>query len=78
MTQILSAVIIDCGDGSNSLLWVQDDEVLDRMKELADEGDEKYASGGGLQVRRFLFPDEFDLAGWRDLNRIRLTHFNEV
>jgi len=35
-------VITNGGDGSNSIHWVQAQEVLDRMEELVDEGDETW------------------------------------
>ena len=61
-------VITDSGDGSNSTQWVLDEAVLDRMQELADDGDESYASGDGLQWKKLIFPDDFDLAGWMKQN----------
>lgn len=61
-------VIANCGDGSNSIDWVLDKEVIDRMEELADEGDERYSSGDGLQVNKVKFPDDFDVEAWVKLN----------
>ena len=54
-------VITNCGDGANSIQWVLDSKVLEHMEELADDGDESYASGDGLQTRELVFPDDFDL-----------------
>jgi hypothetical protein len=42
--------------------------VIDKMEELADDGDEQYASGDGLQVTEFIFPDDFDLDAWLKVN----------
>ena len=47
----IDLVIINLGDGSNGIKWVIDEEVIELMEEMADEGDERYASGDGLQVR---------------------------
>ena len=66
-------VITNSGDGSNSIRWVQDEAVLDKMQELADDGDETYASGDGLQTRTLKFPEGFDLDAWLKLNHIRLS-----
>lgn len=69
----MNMVIINCGDGSNSIQWVTDPAIIDRMQERADDGDETYASGDGLQVRELKFPDDFDLDAWMKLNHISLT-----
>lgn len=66
-------VIANNGDGSNGIRWVQDEAVLDKMEELADDGDETYGSGDGLQTRKLVFPDGFDLDAWIKLNNIRLA-----
>jgi len=71
-------VITDSGDGSNKILWVTDRDVLERMDELANEGDETYASGDGLQTQILSFPDDFDLKEWMKTNRIRLTVMKDV
>ena len=70
MTQTISFVITNSGDGSNSVKWVLDSEVLAKMDQLAQDGDEQYASGDGLQVVDLMFPDDFDLKAWAQLNRI--------
>lgn len=69
----LFAVITDNGDGSNSIWWVTDPQVLDKMQELADDGDDQFASGDGLQVRSYRFPEGFDLDEWLKVNMIHLT-----
>lgn len=61
-------VIVNNGDGSNSIHWVKDAEVLEKMQQLADDGDENYASGDGLQSRSIVFPDDFDVDAWVDKN----------
>lgn len=71
-------VITNCGDGSNSIEWVVDDAVLDRMEEMADDGDETYASGDGLQVSTLVFPDGFDLTSWMQINCIDPTTMDDL
>lgn len=71
-------VICDSGDGSNHTRWVIDPAVLEKMQERADEGDEVYASGDGLQVKTFKFPDDFDLEAWVKLNWLNLTTIDKV
>lgn len=74
----LYTVITNSGDGSNGVRWVRDTRVLDLMEELADEGDERYASGDGLQVTKLLFPDNFDLESWLELNHITLETLEDM
>lgn len=64
MTQKIYMVITNCGDGSNGLQILKTEAALDRVHELAEEGDERYASGDGLQCRELTFPDEFALDAW--------------
>lgn len=66
-------VITNNGDHSNGVKWVIDDKVIDRMEDLADDGDERYASGDGLQVNTLLFPDGFDIQAWIRMNSLSLT-----
>jgi len=66
-------VITNSGDGSNSTQWVFDKKVIERMEELVDEGDEVYSSGDGLQARRLVFPDDFDVEAWIKTNYLNLT-----
>jgi len=74
----IEMVITNCGDGSNGIKWVGDPAVVDRMIELADDGDEQYASGDGLQVRELKFPDDFDIEAWLKLNHLRLTTMGDM
>ena len=71
-------IITNSGDGSNKVQWVRDTRVIDRMEELADEGDDAYASGDGLQVNKLLFPDNFDMDSWLDLNHIMLVTLEDM
>lgn len=71
-------VITNNGDGSNSIEWVTDDNVIDRMEDLADDGDERYASGDGLQVNTLLFPDGFDIQAWIRMNSLNLTSIESM
>jgi hypothetical protein len=68
----LFCVIVDCGDGSNSFEWYSKSEIIDKIQELADKGEERYASGDGLQVREFVFPDDFDVEKWAEVNHLYL------
>ena len=71
--QNLHLVICDNGDGSQSIEYVMDQNVLNEMRAFAATGDSKYASGDGLQVTTLRFDDSFDLQAWMESNRIRLT-----
>lgn len=71
-------VITDSGDGSNGIHWVRDEDVLDKMEERADDGDEQYASGDGLQSTMLVFPDDFDLEAWMKTNHITLTTMEDM
>lgn len=66
--QTIYVVITNSGDGSNGLRVVKDADTLARLEELADDGDETYASGDGLQARKLRFPDDFDVDAWVKLN----------
>ena len=74
----IQMVITDSGDGSNGIHWVADPAVIDKMQELADDGDECFASGDGLQVRTLAFPADFDLETFMKVNRIRLTKMSDM
>lgn len=74
----LYMVITNCGDGSNSIDWVSDPDVLEKIEELADDGDESYASGDGLQTRELVFPDDFDLDSWLRTNYLSLTTMKDM
>jgi len=71
-------VMVNCGDGSNSIDWVIDEAVIDRMQELADNGEETYASGDGLQVKTLNFPDSFDVQAWLKTNYLSLTTMKDI
>lgn len=72
MTKIYM-VITNSGDGSNGIQWVTDEDVLQKMEDLVDDGDESYSSGEGLQSRKLIFPDDFDLAAWMKTNHLSVT-----
>lgn len=74
----IEMVITNGGDGSNGLRWVTDPAVIDRMIELADDGDETYASGEGLQVKEFVFPDDFDLDAWIKMNKLAIMTMEKM
>jgi hypothetical protein len=76
--KILSMIITNSGDGSNGVSWTNNQFVLDRMEQLADAGDEAWASGDGLQVTQLKFPDDFDLDSWLSINGIELTTLEEL
>ncbi len=69
----ITYVICNGGDGSNFIEWVIDEAVLDKMEELADDGDECYVSGDGLQTRTLIFKDQEQLDYFIARNRIRIT-----
>ncbi len=71
-------VITNSGDGSNGVQWVLDENVLEKMEALADDGDESYASGDGLQSRKLVFPDGFDLEAWMKTNHLSLTTMEDM
>lgn len=71
-------VITDNGDHSNSIEWVLDPLVIRRMKKLANNGNEKYMSGEGLQVQTLTFPVDFDLNAWIQLNRIEIVNLQDL
>ena len=78
MSKNLWMVIVNNGDGSNSVEWVKDPKVLDRMESLADAGDEFYASGDGLQKRRVLLPEGCDLDDFLTLNGFTPTTLEDL
>lgn len=69
----IKMIIGNAGDGSNFINWVNDVEVLKHLQELADEGDEAYASGDGLQARTIRFKDQESLNSFLELNHIEFT-----
>lgn len=76
--QVIYMVITNSGDGSNEIRWVLNEKVIDRMEELADEGDDRYASGDGLQVKKLVFPDNFNLKSWMKTNSLYETTLNDL
>ena len=76
--QTIHMVICNSGDGSNHIEWVIDHPaVIDHIQALADDGDERYASGDGLQIRALKFPDGFDIEAWLELNNWSLTTLSD-
>ena len=71
-------VLSDAGDGSNSVEWVTDRAVIDKMRDLASTGDSWYSSGDGLQKHSLQFPDDFDLDSWIKLNRLCITTMEDM
>lgn len=67
-------VITNSGDGSNSIQFYCDPASITKLRELADAGNERYASGDGLQVTKIQVPcslEDFASAqeywhGWAD------------
>lgn len=64
MTQKIYMVICNSGDGSNHIQILKSQVAVDRVNVLAEEGDDRYASGDGLQCRELNFPDEFAVDAW--------------
>lgn len=58
MSKTLFLVITDSGDGSNSISYTFDAELISLMDENLDELGESYQSGDGLQVKTLTVPDE--------------------
>lgn len=65
--QTIYIVIIDCGDGSQSIEWHKtwSDEKHEKL-----EDKERYQSGDGLQLTELKMPDVIDLDIWACLNNI--------
>jgi len=74
----LRIVITDNGDGSNGIMWVNDQKVIDAMEELVDEGNENFASGDGLQVKTLKFEDDVALNKFVEMNNIRFTTLSSI
>ncbi len=69
----LNYVIGNSGDGSNFIEWVTDEKVIQHMQNLADDGDEAYASGDGLQLRTLIFANQEMLDWFVKRNLISFT-----
>lgn len=74
----IQMVITDNGDGSSGIHWVTDPAVIDKMEELADEGHEAFASGGGLQVQTLEFPEGFDIDAFIKTNHLSITTLGDM
>ena len=74
----IQMVITDNGDGSNGIHWVTDPDVIDKMQELADEGNEAFSSGDGLQVQTLIFPPEFDIDAFIKTNHLSITTLEDM
>ncbi len=77
MMQTIHMVICNAGDGSNYIAWIADPAVIDHVQELADDGEECYASGDGLQIRALKFLDGFDIEAWLKLNNLSLRTLSD-
>lgn len=55
-TSTVYLVISNSGDGSSHIEMYCDPASITRLRELADQGDERYASGDGLQVTELYVP----------------------
>lgn len=58
MTKQLYIVVTDSGDGSNSLRFSFDSELISEMEDRQDELDDMYQSGDGLQVWSLTVPSD--------------------
>jgi hypothetical protein len=61
MYHILYQIIGNLGDGSNHTEYSTDERVVEIKRQKADEGNETYASGDGLQVIKFRFKTKEDI-----------------
>lgn len=73
-------VIANNGDGSSSIKWVTDPVVLAKIEELANEGNEAFASGDGLDYRKLQWPDgaSVTLQEWLVMNHISVTTMEDL
>ena len=78
MTISIHMIITNSGDGSNMAMWTTSDEVLERMEDLADDGNETFASGDGLQVTTFHFSGHEAGDDFIARNRISLTTLEDL
>ena len=74
----IQMVITDNGDGSNGIHWVTDPGVIDKMQELADDGDERFAVCGALQVQTLIFPPEFDIDAFIKTNHLSIITLEDM
>lgn len=61
-------IITNGGDGSNGLILIKSQAALEKVELLAEQGDEQFASGDGLQVRDLWFAPDFDIDSWVEKN----------
>jgi hypothetical protein len=66
--QKITLIVCNSGDGSNHIQIVKSEKALEKVYELAENGDDRYASGDGLQTWELKFPDEFALEAWVKMN----------
>jgi hypothetical protein len=76
--QTIWMIITNSGDGSNGISIVKDEAVMHKIRELADDGDEQYASGDGLQDRKLKFLDDFDVDQWVNDNFYGYTTMSDL
>jgi hypothetical protein len=76
--QTIWMIITNSGDGSNGITIVKDEAVMDKIRELADDGDEDYSSGDGLQDRKLKFLDDFDVDQWVNDNFYGYTTMSDL
>lgn len=62
-------VIVNTGDGANTVEWYKD-VTLEQLYKLEEEDPDSYSSGDGFQVRTLDFPDNFDLDEFAKVNYI--------
>lgn len=72
------AIIINCGDGSNTIDWVDNKSVLEELDNMASQGYESVASGDGLQAQEFRFSSVQSLREFIDLNNIEFLTMDNV
>jgi hypothetical protein len=74
----LYQVITNGGDGSNGLQYTTDSYCVEWMQDKADNGDEYYASGDGLQVRELKFKSKESLDEFIELNVYNLFTMSDI
>ena len=72
------AIIINCGDGSNTIDWVDNETVFQELEHMASQGYESVASGDGLQSQKFRFSSLQSLKEFIDLNNIEFLTMDNV
>jgi hypothetical protein len=77
VNSITMVIASEC-DGTQHVQWVTDDAVMARLRKLAEQGDDRYASGDGLQSRILTFPQGFDISTWLKRNRLYLTTLDDL